>query len=74
MTILKRLSNRPLLAALIVYAVYISIFIIPGLLNESAPTDAGITGIKGVLGQWPFQLRFTLFFIIVITALGCGGR
>lgn len=70
MAILKKLSSRPLLAALIVYAVYISIFIVPGLLSEPAVDDIGIVGIEGVLGQWSFQLFFALFFIIIITALG----
>lgn len=70
MFILKKLSNRPLLAALIVFAVYMSIFIVPGLLSEPAPGDTGISGIEGVLGQWPIQLLFSLFFIIIITALG----
>ncbi len=70
MGFIEKMSKRPFLTALIVYAVYVSVFILPPLFVTSDPDAHGITGIEGALTQWKVQLGFSLFFIIIITSLG----
>jgi len=70
LNILKKLSDRPLITGLLIYAVYISIFIIPGVFFNHDPSQAGINGIDGALTQMKVQILFTVFFVLIFSALG----